>query len=246
MVKDPAIKTVRISKEFNDGDFIDIAVTYSADDITDFTNYESYCNWVHTIDDGEHVKAFKYGWCQAVSKIVNSSLTESEKKKNFQVSFEDCRQGLCAVINLICLFPQFTGQTKQQVGNDELFKPLSRLITKEVTEYFKKNQADCKKLISTVKGNAKARLEMKKHKHLEVKSITSLDTVDLKGFYACESKFAPECEIFITEGDSAGGQVVARRNPRYQAVFTSKGNPLNAYGLTIPKILENDEMRKFY
>ena len=246
MVKDPAIKTVRISKEFNDGDFIDIAVTYSADDISDFTNYESYCNWVHTIDDGEHVKAFKYGWCQAVSKIVNSSLTESEKKKNFQVSFEDCRQGLCAVINLVCLFPLFTGQTKQQVGNDELFKPLSRLITKEVTEYFKKNQADCKKLISTVKGNAKARLEMKKHKHLEVKSITSLDTVDLKGFYACESKFAPECEIFITEGDSAGGQVVARRNPRYQAVFTSKGNPLNAYGLTIPKILENDEMRKFY
>lgn len=245
MVSDQIIKPIRITKSFNEGDFLDIAITYSEDDLSDFGNHESFCNWIHTIEDGEHVKAFKAAWCQVTSKLTSDYMTENEKKK-YPITFEDCRQGLCAVINLVCLFPDFTGQTKQEVGNDELYKPIVKAVSEELKKYFKSDSNAAKKIAAIIKRNAKARIEVRKIKKSEFKKMDSFEEIKLDGYYPCYVDDPTKAEIFITEGKSAGGSVTGNRDKRYQAVLYSKGNPKNIYGLTIPQILENEEMRKFF
>lgn len=245
MVKDPMLKPIRITADFSDGDIIDCALTFSEDDMSDFGNHKSFCNYIDTIEDGEHVKAFKFGWCLAVSKLVTDAMTETEKKK-YPLQFEDCRQGLCAVINLTCLFPYFTGQTKQCVGNDELYKPIMKAVASGVNKYFKNNPGDLKKVIAIVKRNAKARVEVKKIKKSEFKRMDSFEAATIGGYWPCRYPDSKYSEIFVCEGDSAGTRVTGVRDDRYQAVFKLRGNPLNSYGLSVAQIMENEEMRKFY
>jgi DNA gyrase subunit B len=248
MVKDQAMKTIRLGGLFEEGDSIarlDLAITYDGDDISDFTNQRSYCNYVNTIDGGEHVKAFKFAWAITVTKLVTDAMTENERKK-YPITFEDCRQGLCAVISLLCKNPYFTGQTKQQVGNDALYKPIVKLVQNELKKYFKNNSSELKKLVSIVKSNAKARLEVRKIKKSDFKKLDSFEAAAVPGFWPCILMDDPNSEIFVCEGDSSGTQVTGVRDDRYQAVYKLRGNPKNVYGLTLPKIMENAEVRNFY
>ena len=243
MVTDQAIKPIRIQENM-DGDFIDVVFTYSESDLSDFTNYRSYCNWVHTIDGGEHVNAVKSAWCKTLSRYVYESLSDSEKKK-INITFEDCRIGLCAVINLVCLFPYFTGQTKQQVGNKDLIKPITTAINEGLRLYFKTNPNELKKIINIIKMNNKAKSEAKKIKKINnttKKHMSSFEAHGIMGYTPC-SNF-DNSEIFICEGDSAKDQVSGICDKRFQACFKLRGNPKNVYGLTIPEMLENDEIAR--
>ena len=245
MVKNPLMKPIRIESEFNEGDYIDIAFNFDTEDMSDFTNYHSFCNWVNTVDGGEHVKAVKYAWGLVTSRLVNDALTEKEKK-NIQITYEDCRQGLSSIINLTCLLPYFTGQTKQQVGNDELYKPIVKIVTNKLNSYFKNNPADAKKIIMFIKRNASARIEVKKLKKAEGKKLDSFDTLSISGYWAPRVTHDPRSEIFLTEGDSAANAVTAVRDKRYQAVMKFRGNPMNVYGMNYPQILENEEVHRFF
>lgn len=245
MVDKPLMKPVRINTEFNDGDTIDVAFNFNDEDDTDFTNHRSFCNYVNTVDDGEHVKAIKYAWCFVTSKLATEAMTENEKKK-YPIIFDDCRQGLCAVINMRCLFPYFTGQTKQQVGNDELYKPTVKAVINELRQYFKDNPNELKKLVGIIKKNAKARIEVRKIKKAEFKKVDSFEAVTMSGYYPCSIYDNLRSEIYVCEGESAGGAAVGRRDKRYQAIFELRGNPKNVYGLTIPQVMENEELRRFF
>ena len=245
MVTNPLMKPIRIESEFNDGDFIDVVFNFDVDDTSDFTNYRSFCNWVNTVDGGEHVKAVKYAWGLVTSKLVNESLSEKERK-NIQITYDDCRQGLCAVINLTCLLPYFTGQTKQQVGNEELYKPLVKIITSKLTSYFRNNTSEAKKIVNFIKKSASARIEVKKLRKTEGKKLDSFDTLSINGYWAPKITHDPRSELFLTEGDSAANAVTAVRDKRYQGVMKFRGNPMNVYGLNFPQILENEEVHRFF
>ena len=238
------MKPVRITKTFNKGDFIDFIFSYAKDDYSDFNLHDSYCNYIHTIDDGEHFKGTTNGLCSAIVKIVNDSLTDTEKKK-LNITYEDVRQGMCGVLNLLCLYPLFTGQTKQKVGNSLLYKPIFKLISDEIREYYKNNVLERKKLVAIVKANAKSRLDMRKVKKSEFKAMDSFEEAKIKGFSPCLVKDPELSELIVTEGGSAGGGVSQICDRRYQAVFELRGNPKNVYGCTVQSIMQNDECKNF-
>ena len=242
MITDQMIKPIRITEKF-DGDTIDAVFTYSEDDMSDFTKHRSYCNWVHTIDDGEHVNAVKVAWCKTITKLVIESLTDAEKKK-YNITFEDCRTGLCAVINLVCLFPYFTGQTKQQVGNKDLVKPIISVISTGLRNYFKQNPNELKKVIAIVKHNNKAKTEAKKIKKIGSgkRTMDSFEAHAIGGYSPCTE--SENAELYICEGDSAKDQMTGVCDKRFQAAFKLRGNPKNVYGLTIPEMMENPEIAK--
>lgn len=213
---------------------------YDEKDSTDFTHVKSFCNWVNTIDHGVHVNAFKAGFCTAISRIIPNYMTETEKKK-YPITYEDIRQGLHAIIFTFVNKPLFTGQTKEKVGNEEIFGPIKDMVFESIFEYLTANPGEAKKICNYVKKNAKARLEVSKIRKSDYKRLDTFEEATLNGYSPASGNGYKE--LFIVEGDSAKGHVVGFRDPSSQAVFKIKGNPKNSYGVTVSKILENDELK---
>lgn len=240
---DEGIKKPLLSKSFKfevtDPD-LTVVFNYDETDNTDFTGVKSFCNWVNTVDHGVHVNAVKTGFCNAVNKIIPDYMSETEKKK-YPITFEDIRLGLHAVIMLFANNPHFSGQTKEKVGNDDLFAPIRSAVFNETLKFFKKNPAEAKKICAYIKKNAKARLEVSKIRKSDYKRMDAFEEATLNGYSPASGNGYKE--LFIVEGDSAKGGVTAYRDPSTQAVFKIKGNPKNSYGYTVAKILENDELK---
>lgn len=204
------------------------------------SHYISFCDYINTVDHGVHVNAAKTAWCQVISKLTNDSLSDTEAKK-FQASFEDARTGLFAVINIMCDNPLFASQTKEKVTNDELFKPIRKIIYDGLMRYLKENIAYTKKLTNFVKTNMKSRMEITKIHKSETKPIDSLSENTLKCFNPANGSGYKE--LFIVEGGSAKGTLVLARDARTQALFSLRGVPKNAFGLKLVEILANQEFK---
>ena len=241
LVNDPLIKTIHLKQEFPDiRTRSEIAFNISQGDTSDFTKVISFCNRVSTIEKGTHVEAAKNAWCRAVTKIADMLMTENEKKK-FKIQFDDCRIGLANITVLFTPTPLFTGQTKQKVDNSALYKPLLNQMYNDLIDYFRDNPTEAKKVVTIVKNSAKARQEVVKIRKSEYSRMDSFEAAVEKGFIDC--LYPKQGEIWALEGDSALGQFKGSRDYRYQAGFKFKGNPKNVYGLTIPQILANKEMK---
>ena len=240
IAEDQIIKPIHVISELNPGESIEVAFSFSESDTSDFTNVRSYANWIRTVDHGEHVDAVKTAWCRVVSKLALNYMTDNEKKK-YPIVYEDCRVGLIATIVLKCYYPYFTGQTKQKVGNSDLFKPICTAVSGELLEYFRNNENIAKKIAGMVKRNAKARLEINKIRKSDYNRVSGLEAAVLKGYTKAISNSYRE--LYITEGDSAEGGVSNTCDHMYQAIFKMKGNPKNVYGLTMPAVLENAELK---
>ena len=240
---DEGIKKPLLSKSIKftvDDPDLTLVFNYDESDDTDFTGVKSFCNWVNTVDHGVHVNAVKTGFCNAINKIIPDYMTESEKKK-YPITFEDIRLGLHAVIMLFANNPHFSGQTKEKVGNDDLFAPIRTATFNSVIKFLKNNPNETKKICAYIKKNAKARLEVSKIRKSDYKRMDAFEEATLNGYSPASGNGYKE--LFIVEGDSAKGGVTAYRDPSTQAVFKIKGNPKNSYGCTIPQILENDELK---
>lgn len=219
---------------------VQVCFNYDEADSTDGYNTISFCNWVNTIQHGEHVSGAKTGYCQAMMKIVPTYMTENEKKK-WNITFEDIRLGLCTEIFLFHNDPQFTGQTKECVGNREIFKDVRDAVYKATMAYMKDNAAEAKKISNYIKKNARARLEVSKIRKSDYKAMDSFEESVMSGYSPAIGKGYKE--LYIVEGDSAKGGVTGVRDAMTQAVFKIKGNPKNTYGIKLAEVLQNAEFK---
>lgn len=237
-MKKPLLSTTMNFKSANPN--VQVCFNYDEADSTDGYNTISFCNWVNTIQHGEHVSGAKTGYCQAMMKIVPTYMTENEKKK-WNITFEDIRLGLCTEIFLFHNDPQFTGQTKECVGNREIFKDVRDAVYKATMVYMKENAAEAKKISNYIKKNARARLEVSKIRKSDYKAMDSFEESVMSGYSPAIGKGYKE--LYIVEGDSAKGGVTGVRDAMTQAVFKIKGNPKNTYGIKLAEVLQNAEFK---
>lgn len=203
-------------------------------------NVLGFCNNIYNAEGGTHLTGFK----SAFTNIINNYARELNilKEKDINFTGADVRNGMTAVISLKHPDPRFEGQTKTKLDNQDATKVVSKVTTDELTRYFDRNLESLKNIISCAEKAAKIRkTEEKARTNMLTKQKYSFDS---NGKLAnCESKDASKCEIFIVEGDSAGGSAKTARNRMYQAILPIRGKILNVEKASIDKVLANAEIK---
>ncbi len=223
-----------------EGESGDISVEVAFQYVDSFTEQiNSYCNCINVVDGGTLVTGFK----TALTRVINSYARElgSLKEKDENLDGKDIRNGLVAIISIKHPDPQFEGQTKTKLGNTDAKVAVDDVFSKEVTRYFDKNIDVLKAIIDNALKAYKARSASDKARNAVLKSLNDTDT--RSKLASCSSKNPAECEIYIVEGDSAGGTVKTARNRRTQAVLPLRGKILNVEKATLEKILVNNEIK---
>jgi DNA gyrase subunit B len=220
---------------------VDVALTYN-DDFKE--HIFSYVNNINTIEGGTHVAGFR----TAITRVFKSygdkhSLFEKAK---VEVESDDFREGLSAVISVKVPEPQFEGQTKTKLGNSEVSGIVQTTVSRVLEAYLEENPKDAKNIVSKVVLAAQARVAAKKAREL-VQRKSVLSGGGLPGKLADCSDRAPErCELFLVEGDSAGGTAKQGRDRNFQAILPLRGKILNVEKAMEHKIYENEEIRNIF
>jgi len=203
-------------------------------------NLYSFVNNVKTVDGGTHVAGFKAAITRTVNAYARQNL--SKLKKDLVLSGEDVREGLTAVISLKLANPQFEGQTKHKLGNQEVKGIVESILNTELSTFLEENPNVAKLIIEKVCSAAQAREAARKAKQL-ARRKTVLESGNLPGKLAdCASKDPASSELYIVEGDSAGGSAKQGRDRAFQAILPLKGKILNVEKARLDKILNNEEI----
>ncbi|HPU23609.1 MAG TPA: DNA topoisomerase (ATP-hydrolyzing) subunit B [Candidatus Kapabacteria bacterium] len=198
----------------------------------------SYVNNIHTIEGGTHVSGFR----SALTRTLNE-YAKNNKQNKFELTGEDFREGLTAIVSVKVSNPMFEGQTKTKLGNAEVEGIVRSIVNEKLGEYLDSHPSEAKKIIEKANSAAEARIAARKSREL-VRRKNSLENSTLPGKLADCSLNSPEdTELFIVEGDSAGGSAKQGRDRRFQAILPLKGKILNVIKATPHKILENDEIK---
>ncbi len=204
-------------------------------------NIHTYVNNIHTIEGGSHLVGFK----TALTRTLNSYATKNNLLKNEKLSLtgEDVREGLTCIISVKVAEPQFEGQTKTKLGNSEVRGIVESLVAEGLSEFLETNPAVGKKVIEKCLTAAHSREAAKKAREL-TRRKSALESGSLPGKLAdCANRNPDECEIYLVEGDSAGGSAKQGRDREFQAILPLKGKILNVEKARLDKILGNDEIR---
>ena len=203
-------------------------------------NIHSYCNNINTEEGGKHVDGFK----NSLMKIINDYAVENKMLKEKQkLSGEDTREGIVAVISVKVEEPQFEGQTKTKLGTDEIRGFVSKALEETFKDYLEEHPKESKELINKCLLSQRAR-EAARNAREDTRRKSALEVSTLPGKLAdCSSKDASECEIFIVEGDSAGGTAKNCRDRHYQAILPLRGKILNVEKTRLTRALENEEIK---
>ncbi|MBS3999915.1 MAG: DNA topoisomerase (ATP-hydrolyzing) subunit B [Desulfobulbaceae bacterium] len=203
-------------------------------------NVISYVNNINTIEGGTHVTGFR----SALTRTLNQYAANINKKNNkVQLVGDDFREGLTAIISIKVAEPQFEGQTKTKLGNGEVEGIVRTIVNDKLNQYLDSNPAAAKRIIEKAQLAAEARIAAKKSREL-VRRKNALENSTLPGKLAdCSLNSPVDTEIYIVEGDSAGGSAKQGRDRRFQAILPLKGKILNVQKARINKILENEEIR---
>ncbi len=199
----------------------------------------SYCNRINVVDGGTLVTGFKSALTGVMNKYARELGILKEKDENFDG--KDIRNGIVAIISIKHPDPQFEGQTKTKLGNTDAKQAVDDVVTAEVTRYFDKNVEELKVILENSMKSYNARKAGDKARNAVLKQLNDVDT--RSKLASCSSKKAEECEIYIVEGDSAGGTVKTARNRKTQAVLPLRGKILNVEKATLEKILANNEIK---
>lgn len=203
-------------------------------------NIYTYCNNINTEEGGKHLDGFK----NSLMKIVNDYALENKliKDAKFKLSGEDTREGIVAVISVKVEEPQFEGQTKTKLGTDEIKGFTAKAMEEVFKDYLEEHPKESKELINKCMLSQRAR-EAARNAREDTRRKSALESTSLPGKLAdCSSKNASECEIFIVEGNSAGGTAKSGRNRRYQAILPLRGKILNVEKTRLARALENEEI----
>ncbi len=236
--KEPLFKEIiRIQGE-KEGVIVDVAFQY----VRDYKErIESFVNNIKTIEGGTHVTGFRSGLSKAVIRMAQGLKLSKDLKKSF--TGEDVREGLTAVISCKVPNPQFEGQTKTKLGNQNVKNIVESLVYDFLTTFFEKRRDILKTIVEKAIEAALAREAAKKAKEL-VRRKSPLEEGVLPGKLAdCSETDPSKCEIFLVEGDSAGGSAKQARDRRYQAILPLRGKIINVEKARIDKVLANDEIK---
>lgn len=221
-----------------DGISVEVALQYN-DGFT--SNIYSFANNIHTVEGGMHEEGFR----AALTRVINNYARNNGflKEKDENLSGEDCREGLTAIISVKHPDPQFEGQTKTKLGNAEVRKITRTIVSDALEKFFLENPETARIIMDKVTLASKARMAAKRAREM-TRRKTALDIADLPGKLAdCSSKDPTECEIYIVEGDSAGGSAKTGRDRRTQAILPLRGKILNVEKARLERILGNAEIR---
>ncbi len=221
-----------------EGVAVEVAFEY-CDDYRE--NLFSYVNDINTVEGGTHVSGFRSALTRTLKSYADkNNLVKSDK---INLTGDDFREGLTVVISAKVPEPQFEGQTKTKLGNGEVESIVQTVVNDRLGQYLEENPGIAKKIVERAVNSAEAREAARKAREI-VRRKNALESSNLPGKLAdCSINDPEHCEIFIVEGDSAGGSAKQGRDRQFQAILPLKGKILNVEKARINKILENDEIR---
>ncbi|HOV83571.1 MAG TPA: DNA topoisomerase (ATP-hydrolyzing) subunit B [Paludibacteraceae bacterium] len=220
---------------------VEIAITYN----TSYNeNIHSYVNNINTIEGGTHLAGFRRGLTRTLKKYAEDS--KMLEKQKIEISGDDFREGLTAVISIKVAEPQFEGQTKTKLGNNEVMGAVDIAISEALGNYLEENPKSARIIVEKVILAATARHAARKAREL-VQRKSPLSGGGLPGKLAdCVEKDPVKCELFLVEGDSAGGTAKQGRSRQFQAILPLRGKILNVEKAMQHKVLESEEIRNIY
>ena len=220
---------------------VEVAMVYN----TSFSeNLHSYVNNINTHEGGTHLSGFRRGLTTTLKKYADSSGLLDKLK--FEISGDDFREGLTAIISVKVAEPQFEGQTKTKLGNREVTSAVSQAVSEMLENYLEENPNDAKTIVQKVILAAQARHAARKAREM-VQRKTVMSGGGLPGKLSdCSEQDPAQCEVFLVEGDSAGGTAKQGRDRNFQAILPLRGKILNVEKAMQHKVFENEEIRNIY
>ncbi len=224
-----------------DGIPVEVALTYN----TSYSeNIQAYVNNINTYEGGTHLSGFRRGLTNTLKKYATDSGMLAKEK--VEIEGDDFREGLTAVVSVKVQEPQFEGQTKTKLGNREVSAPVSQSVSEMLTNYLEEHPNEARVIVQKVVLAAKARQAARKAREM-VQRKSVLTGGGLPGKLAdCSSKDPAESEIYLVEGDSAGGTAKQGRDRFFQAIMPLRGKILNVEKAMQHKIFENEEIKNIY
>ena len=239
--REPIISHV-ISMETDKGDVpVEVALIYNS---SYSENIFAYVNNINTHEGGTHLSGFRRGLTNTLKKYADSSGLLDKLK--FEIAGDDFREGLTAIISVKVQEPQFEGQTKTKLGNREVVAPVSQAVSEMLEIYLEENPNDAKIIVQKVILAAQARHAAKKAREM-VQRKTVMGGGGLPGKLSdCSETDPTKCEVFLVEGDSAGGTAKQGRDRNFQAILPLRGKILNVEKSMQHRVFENEEIRNIY
>ncbi|CYV82310.1 TPA: DNA topoisomerase (ATP-hydrolyzing) subunit B [Streptococcus suis] len=230
---------------YTEGEMDDITVEVAMQYTTSYhENVVSFANNIHTHEGGTHEQGFR----TALTRVINDYAKKNKilKENEDNLTGEDVREGLTAVISVKHPGPQFEGQTKTKLGNSEVVKITNRLFSDAFAEFLLENPQIARRIVEKGILASKARIAAKRAREVTRKK-SGLEISNLPGKLAdCSSNDATKTELFIVEGDSAGGSAKSGRDREFQAILPIRGKILNVEKASMDKILANEEIRSLF
>lgn len=240
-LKDPMHKVVYFAGERDDeGHMTSVEVALQYNDSFQ-ENILTFANNIHTQEGGTHLSGFK----TALTRVLNNYARKSGmlKEKDPNLSGDDVREGLAAVISVKVENPQFEGQTKTKLGNSEVDGIVNSIVGEKLAEFLEENPTAARRIIDKAVTAHRAREAARRAADM-VKRQSAMDNASLPGKLAdCIERDASKCELFLVEGQSAGGSAKGGRNRNYQAILPLRGKILNVEKARMDKALENEEIK---
>ncbi|MDE6643304.1 MAG: DNA topoisomerase (ATP-hydrolyzing) subunit B [Muribaculaceae bacterium] len=239
--KEPLINDIIHLSTERGGVPVEVALTYNN---TYNENVYSFVNNINTIEGGTHLTGFRRGLTMTLKKYADDN--KMTEKAKVEISSDDFREGLTAVVSVKVMEPQFEGQTKTKLGNSEVSGVVQTAVSDALRTYLEEHPNEAKTIIQKVIQAAVARQAAYKAR-MEVRRKSPLTGGGLPGKLAdCSSRTAEDCEIFIVEGDSAGGTAKQGRDRKFQAILPLRGKILNVEKAMDHKIFDNEEIRNMF
>ncbi len=220
---------------------VEVAMVYN----TSYTeNLHSYVNNINTHEGGTHLSGFRRGLTSTLKKYADASGMLDKLK--FEIQGDDFREGLTAIVSVKVAEPQFEGQTKTKLGNREVSSAVSQSVSEMLTNYLEENPDDAKVIVQKVILAAQARHAATKAREM-VQRKTVMSIGGLPGKLSdCSEQDPAQCEVFLVEGDSAGGTAKMGRDRKFQAILPLRGKILNVEKAMQHKVFENEEIKNIY
>ncbi len=236
--KDPVHGTVIEFAEEGDGIAVEIAMQWTS---SYSESVHTFANTINTAEGGTHEEGFR----AALTSIINRYAREQKllREKDDNLSGEDVREGLTAIVSIKLAEPQFEGQTKTKLGNTEAKSFVQKVCNDHLRDWLDRNPGEAKEVVTKATQAARARIAARQARDL-TRRKSLLESTSLPGKLAdCQSTDPARCEIYVVEGDSAGGSAKNGRDPNFQAILPIRGKILNVEKARIDRVLRNNEVQ---